>query len=671
MKTNRVHLKHEPYTNLSLDFEIDMLSPVFVNHLGQNSPCWAISGKYTTDIEKNAIISSCTYDSISLRCFIYIKPSLDEDTNFFLKMFEMNMGLSTMCKLQREKDSLYTTTVEFKHIESNSIFNLKYSLYDSLNNCFKYMIAIPPIYTQPLNCTIQTPTFNCVGNIPFHVIVKTNFDVKDCLEIGYKSVDSDYKLLETTIKRCEKKSCDDYEYEISCLFTTKVEHNCVINPLIKVGDKMFETSTQFTYIKYVDKPEIYCTKGMHHINIHVKTEYKRQVNLIYKVRDILENKNVRVIRTTDKNTTVNYLKSKSNYEILVVVNDNFGNRSENYVDEQTTSYIIKDVMCKSSGINYFSYGHALYDIYFTTDMKFKMCEVYAKNLNGEIFIIWEYIEPVCRNNIFYTIKKLTLTLANVNYCLVQSSEITHGTIYCKIDDVEFPLKTAFMFFNDITAPNGDLKMVLRYMNDNEVVLHSINYSNKKPCSIDNVYNIHCIPFHSSQNYKNHKRYKYTIENIEDIPLRFNELLPDTPYQIIYKVTSKYMNKSIVKKGLNFITKINPEYVIVYFRKLGKFSKDVHVSFESLENERIHISLTSTDLPFVERSYHVKRHTLIRVYTNEKKITDFKTDTMNHYMMNFGIETNILSYTFYGFKYAKEYAVDINESTIQKNDSINL
>tara|TARA_Y100000389_G_C17063126_1_gene318338 strand:- start:1 stop:489 length:489 start_codon:yes stop_codon:yes gene_type:complete len=162
-----------------------------------------------------------------------------------------------------------------------------------------------------------------------------------------------------------------------------------------------------------------------------------------------------------------------------------------------------------------------------------------------------------------------------------------------------------------------------------------------------------------------------MENIQDIPLRFNELLPDTPYQVIYKVTSKYINKSMIKKGIKFMTKVNPEYVIMHFRKSGKCNKDVHISFQSLENERIQITLVSTDLPFVEHVYHVKRHTLIRVYTNEKKITDFKTDSMNHYAMNFGIEMNILSYTFYGFKYSDEYSIDICDSTIRKNNSINL
>jgi len=509
--------------------------------------------------------------------------------------------------------------------------------------CLKTNIPLPMVSTEPWKLVFieknrkQRVTNGMSYAIKFRINQTLNYPKSLKFLVNNNSVPYTITMLES--------NPDSFEVVTEL---NNLKHKDILRTSLEIDKNVFETEELLTCLTHVEQCFINHSFGLHHIRVTCRTIYTQFVSC----KVLLVQNDTIICELESENTFEHHfhsLKSDTIYEIRVYITDELKQSAFTYCSVKTEAYVVTSLSCKCTSRDFISFGTKFSSIQFNTNKRnIQKIHMSIRNAENEPLIVWNDLHFSIHES--FCVIKETLEM-DINLIIKSIGIGFPVRMFITIENLElqtFSSQLVYYFQNDRTDPKGTPHIETLYTGTNSGSVRITGYTDEKKGLFINHFHIGCFgPFSEYTN-------EYVFEELVEMGKRidFHSLLPNTPYSIMCQVTSNATAKSQITESHTFITKVDPDYIILYISSNHSFPK-LSIIFETLHSQRLSFSIAKGSYV-----YAVKRHSLIQIInTNGKPVLKLNTDDMNHYQLKIHKSTTT-SLDYYGFQFGEKVSVHV-------------
>jgi hypothetical protein len=630
-----VQLVNSPYTTFRIKSKQDGKTTSY-----ENKPVWILGNSFleTSFKRHSIIISKINATSITYACNIL---DLQKERECTIKIHNQDNSFFGVGCLKSKRCTV-------GNLLPNSTHLLFYDIYCK-DECLKMNIPLPLVSTKPWELTfIENNKQKVTNGMTITVKIRLNdptFDPGTNMILLLNQIKVPFNVIVS--------KTDPHSFDI----TTKLKnlkHKERLLTSFKIDKSIFKhEKSEIMCLTHVEKCFFNYSCKLHHISVKCKTIYTQFVSC----RVLLVQDDCIIYEEESEHTFECYfkeLKSDTIYEIRVYITDELNQSTFTYCSVKTEAYRVSGLTCKNMSTDIISFGTQFATIQFYTNKRNIINVNFSlrNDVDNAVLVSWNGVQFSTEES-----RCVIEEVLEIERNSIQSFEIGFPVrMFITIQNEEeetFSTQLAYYFKNDTTDPKGTPHIETIATGTNSGSVRLTGYSDEKKGLFTNVFHLGCFgPF---LEYKNKHIFgeKDVVEKGKRVD--FHTLLPDTQYFLVCQVTSKATGRYQINMDHSFVTKVDPDYVMLYVSS-NQNSKSTIV-FETLHSQRLSFLIRHGS-----HVYSVKRHSLIQIHTLGKPILKLNTDDMNHYQLN--VTTSL---DYYGFQYGLNSSVHVClESRIRRS-----
>lgn len=539
-------------------------------------------------------------------------------------------------------------------LEPGGEYELYYSLKEDGRTLCKYISLLPKIQMPRMTVEVM-PEGRMIGNGVYSVRVRVNDDEFEQrvnnveLRDAYTHQVQEMHSRRAVCDRVGRKSGGLTEYVLK-REVTNLRHGGMVYAVVQYGENEEKASARYQRcVTNVESSELEYTVKLN--EIHLKFAKKQKDNQVC-VRGVSWSFGPEWL-TSDTYVvckTIHDLQADTIYIMKYRDTDPVGNHSEwKRVCIRTPQYVVQRGTCTSEHPYCLIRGCTLRNLYFECNYEVTHLNIVLK-ADGCTYYEWKDVKYDQQKGVCHV--KDELRIKDGGEYLLPSSTVG---VWAYTNRGHFYLKKSFYFNTSaVICPKGELMLHPREVQSTEMVVQILGYKDELDLPLDYECSISNVQVNGSFRREHGTSQRYV--SIHDKTYTCTGLLPDTRYQVLYRIRS-LMNKKqqykdncgiLTRTSFEFVTKTDPDYGVLYIRKPGNVHPKVTVQWVGEGGQRRHRTLGVQEA--IHEEELLRRESLLIIKSAGKTYCLKTIPNVHHYVLELdkGTCTTEFVYRFYGF-----------------------